>query len=82
MVKPSLMGWIVSPKRYVNKFSLPVAQNVTLFGKKVIPDVIRWDVVIFRQGGPELNITGILVRRERDPQGEYPVMMEAEIQLL
>ena len=52
MVKPSLMGWIVFPKRYVNKFSLPVAQNVTLFGNRVIPDVIKWDVVIFEQGGP------------------------------
>ena len=82
-----VIGWIVSPKRYVEVLT-PIRMSVTLFGNRVFADVIklRWS---YTGLGWVLNpMTGVLTRgekfwyRDRDTEGEHHVKTEAETGML
>ena len=38
-------------------------QNTTLFGNNVVADVISEDQVVLEQGGPLIQLSGILMKR-------------------
>ena len=60
--------------------------NVTLFGNRVIADVISYEEVVLEWGGPQPNMTGALIKRgnlDRDIHTEKDHMkMKAEMAVM
>ena len=58
----------------------PVPQNVTLFGNRVVVDVISKDKVVLGQSEPLIQITDVLIKRGNLDTEKMPCEDENKIQ--
>lgn len=67
---------------FPNLYVVVFPQDVTLFGSRVIADVISYDEVILKWDGALINMISVLTERENletDTLEEHHVKMKAEI---
>lgn len=67
---------------FPNLYVVVFPQDVTLFGSRVIVDVISYDEVILKWDGALINMISVLTERENletDTLEEHHVKMKAEI---